>query len=373
MTFPGRDMRQGTFTAGTFEEATSIPTTVKINCGFVPTKIELINMTTLTTMTAATPPVNNTAFYKIYRAVWQQEFASFTTPFTMLEALTPSAATSSVSYVSTNGISAYHGQVTPPTSNQNSLVLGPTIAGTNTAKATGTFTITSTATLYVGATILMIRNSVNKQLGGMYFIVATIPNSTTFTIANAGWLSTANFTDGAETFKVQLVTVPPYYYPQLATVVSISQANPAVVTTSVNTGLTVGQQVRIRVPAVFGMTEMNNVQGIISAVSGNQITLGGTTGAFTLYNSIDTTAFIAFAWPAATAVPFNYATMTPVGSGPQIVASNLYNDDTLLDATQNISFDGFVVGSNILNTASATVFGIVAGDVFAWTAWRADQ
>jgi hypothetical protein len=374
MTFPGRDMRQGTFTAGTTGSAGTIPTTVTVNCGFVPTKVELINMTLLNTTMAGGPPVANPgANYLTFRATWMEQFASSVTPFTMLEALSPSAATISLGRVLTNGISAYHGQVTPANSSQNSLVLGPTIAGTNTAKGTGTFTIASTATLYIGATILMTRNSVNKQLGGMYFTVATIPSSTTFTIANAGWLNTANFTDGAETFKVQLVSVPPYFYPSLATVVAISAANPAVVTTSVNTGLTVGQVVRIRVPAVFGMMDINNVTGIISAVSGNQITLGGTTGAFSLNNGINSSAFTAFAWPAATSVPFNYATVTPVGSGPQIVTTNLYNDDTLLDATQNISFDGFVVGSGILNTASATVFGVTAGDVFAWTAWRADQ
>lgn len=367
MTFPGRDMRQGTFTLGE-----TIPTTVTVNCGFVPTKVELINMTAITSMAGGPPIVNPGATYLLYKAEWMEQFYSFTTPFTMIQAITASAATKSIGFVA-NGIIPYHGQVTPPSSSQNSLVLGPIIAGTNTAIATGTFTVASTATLYVGATILMTRNSVNEQLGGMYFTVATIPSGTTFTIANAGWLNTANFTNGAETFNIQLVTVPPYFYPSLATVVAISAANPAVVTTSVNTGLTVGQVVRIRVPAIFGMTQMNNVTGIISAVSGNQITLGGTTGPFSLNNGVNASAFTAFAWPAATAVPFNYATMTPVGSGPQIVTTNLYNDDTLLDATQNISFDGFVVGAGILATDSSTVFGVNAGDVFAWTAWRADQ
>jgi hypothetical protein len=378
MTFPGRDMRQGTFTAGTAGSAGTIPTTVVVNAGFVPTKIELINMTLLNTTMAGGPPVVNPgANYLTFRASWMEQFASSVTPFTLVEALTPSAATVSVGRVTSNGISAYHGQVTPASQSQNELVLGPRISGTNTAKATGTFTITSTATLYIGATVLMTRNSNNKQLGGMYFTVATIPSTTTFTIANAGWLNTANFTDGAETFSVQLVTVPPYFYPSLGTIVSISAANPAVVTTSVNLGLTVGQVVRLRVPSVFGMTQANNITGIISAVSANQITLGGTTGAFSLNNSVDSSAFTAFAWPAATSVPFTYATATPVGSGPQQVPESpavaFYNNDTILDATQNISFDGFVVGSGILNTASTTVFGVTAGDVFAWTAWRADQ
>lgn len=377
MTFPGRDMRQGTFTAGTLSDATTIPTTVKVNCGFVPTRVELINMTLLNTTMAGGPPVVNPgANYLTFRATWMEQFASSVTPFTMLEALTPSAATISLGRVLTNGISAYHGQVTPPTSSQNELVLGPTISGTNT-NTNGTFTITSTATLFPGATVLITRNSVNKQLGGMYFTIDTVASSTTFTIANASWLAAGSFTSGAETFKVQLVSVPPYYYPSLATVVAISAANPAVVTTSVSTGFTVGQVVRLRVPTVFGMTQANNITGIISAVSKNQITLGGTTGAFSLNNSIDTSAFTAFTWPLAAGVPFNYATVTPVGSGPQQVpdapAVAFYNSDTLLDATQNISFDGFVVGSGILNTASTTVFGVTAGDVFAWTAWRADE
>jgi hypothetical protein len=374
MTFPGRDMRQGTFQAGITGTASSIPTTVNVNCGFVPTKVELINMTAIANMTAAAPPVNSTAFYYIYRAVWQQEFASFTTPFTLIEGLTPSAATSSVSHLLTNGISAYQGQITPPTLSQDSLLLGPIIVGSNTAIATGTFTVTSTATLYPGALILMTKNSVNKQLGGVYFTVATVASATTFTIANAGWLNTANFTTGAETFNVQLVSTPPYYYPTNGVIAAISVANPAVITTTVNLNLTVGQVVRIRVPAVFGMTQANNLTAIISAVNGNQITLGGTTGAFSLNNGLNTSAFTpAFAWPAATAVPFNYATITPIGSGPQINATAIYNNDTIDDATANTSFNGFTVGSLLLNTATATVFGIVAGDTFAWTAWRADQ
>ena len=369
MTFPGRDMRQGTFTVGS-----TIPDTQTINCGFIPTKVELINMTLLNTTMAGGPPVANPgANYLTYRAVWQEQFASSATPFTMLEALTPSALTSSVGRVTSNGISAFTSQITPSSSSQNSLSLGPKIAGTNTAIATATFTITSTATLYPGALILMTANSVNKQLGGMLFTVNTVASGTTFTIANAGWLNTANFTNGAETFFVQLVSVPPLYYPKSSVITAISATNPAVVTTSINLGLTVGQQVRLRVPSQFGMTQANNVTAIVSAVSGNQVTLGGTTGAFTLNNGLNSSAFTAFAWPAATSVPFSYAQLIPMGSGPTLDGSGLYNFDSLSDATSNTGYQGFVVGSNILATPSATVFGVTAGDVFAWTAWRADQ
>jgi hypothetical protein len=369
MTFPGRDMRQGTFTVGS-----TVPDTQVINCGFIPTKVELINMTLLNTSMAGGPPVANPgANYLTYRAVWNEQFASSATPFTLVEALTPSALTSSIGRITSNGISAFTSQITPSSSSQNSMALGPKIAGTNTAIATATFTITSTATLYPGALILMTANSVNKQLGGMLFTVNTVASGTTFTIANAGWLNTANFTNGAETFFVQLVSVPPLYYPKSAVITAITAANPAVVTTSVNLGLTVGQQVRLRVPSTFGMTQANNVTAIVSAVSGNQVTLGGTTGAFSLGNGLNSSAFTAFAWPAASSVPFNYAQLIPIGSGPTLEGSGLYNFDSLADATANTGYQGFVVGSGILNTPSGTVFGATAADVWAWTAWRADQ
>jgi len=372
MTFPGRDMRQGTFTVPSTVSST-VGALVNVNCGFLPTKVEMIDMTALTSMSGGPPLANPGATYLTYRAVWQQEFASATTPFTLVEGISPSALTSSVQPILTNGISQYNGQVTPATLNQDSLLLGPVITGSNTAKASGTFTVSSTSTLYPGALILMTKNSVNKQLGGMYFTVNTVASSTTFTIANAGWLNTANFTNGAETFNVQLVTCPPYYYPTNGVITAITAANPAVITTSVNLNLTAGQVVRIRVPTVFGMTQANNLTAIISAVSGNQITLGGTTGAFTLNNGLNSSAFTAFSWPAASSVPFNYATITPVGSRPQINSTGYYNNDTIDDATENVSFNGFTVGSGILIGGSSTVFGVTAGDVIAWTAWRADQ
>jgi len=249
------------------------------------------------------------------------------------------------------------------------LVLGPKIAGTTYAKSTGTFTITSTATLYVGATVLMTGFTVDKQLGGMFFTVNSVASSTTFTIANSGnWLNTSSFTGGAQTFAVQLVATPSLYYPQNAQIVYISAANPAVVTTSTNLNLTIGQQVRLYVPKAFAMTQANFTTAIVSAVSGNQVTLGG------LVN-LNSSAFTAFAWPAATGVPYSPATLVPIGSGPTpttFLPVTQYNFDTLDDAVNNQAFQGFTVGSNILIGASSTVIGVTASDIISWTAWRGD-
>jgi hypothetical protein len=189
-------------------------------------------------------------------------------------------------------------------------------------------------------------------------------------------LNTSSFTGGTQTFNVQLVTVPGLYYPQNAQIAYISAANPAVITTTTNTGLTTGQEVRVYVPKAFGMTQANFMTGVISAVSANQITLGGaaagTGGGFGVQNGLNTTGFTAFSWPAVTGVPFTPAYIVPIGSGPYPNSLGYYNNDTIDDATINTAFQGFTIGTNILQTASSSVIGVTASDVLSWTAWRAD-
>lgn len=371
MTFPGRAMTQGSFLVPTSVSST-VTAVVNVNCGYIPTAVFLQNLTKYATTGGYTQQAWWNSAYPTGTTVQATAFSSTTILSSYL--FDTSLSSPSAPKFSTVGIVPYTNQVTPATSNQNSIVLGPVITGSNT-NTNGTFTITSTGTLYPGAMVLMTKNSVNKQLSGMYFTVATVATSTTFTIANATWLAGGSFTSGAETFNVQLVTAPPYYYPSMATIVNISQANPAVITTSISMGLTAGQVVRLRVPSAFGMTQANNIVGIVSSTSANQITLGGTTGAFSLNNAVNSSAFTAFAWPAAAAVPFTYASVTPVGSGPQINGPSTFNSDTVDDSTINISYSGFTVGAGILtgNTATSTAPIVAAGDVIAWIAWRADQ
>jgi hypothetical protein len=353
MAFAEHYMITGLTTAA---QSATLPATINVNCGFLPSRVVLTNETQYGSLATG---------FKTIQNLWWDATNPTVTKLQYLNAsgtgLLPGALASNT------GISLYDGHAASP----NQLQLGAKITGSNTAKATGVFTVSSTASLYAGATILMTGNTVNKQLAGMMFTVNSVIDGTTFNIANAGWLNTANFTNGAETFYVQLVLVPGLYYPQNAQIVSISQANPAVVTTSTNTNLTVGQQVRLYVPSVFGMTQANFVTGVVSAVSGNQITLGGA-NMFGVNNGVNSSAYTAFAWPAATAVPFSPATMVPMGSGPYPVTTNAYLADTLLDATINTAYQGFVINTGILVTASSTVIGVVASDVFSWTAWRAD-
>lgn len=341
MPFAEHFMLQGQFTA-----PETLPGTVNVNCGFIPTRVELVNLTRLGDSSA------NENWERVY---WQTAFG---TSNTMVEWHTASSTALNMSNVTANGITPYDGSVAPS--------YAAPLTGTLIDKTNGQFTVSSTASLNVGDLVRITNNVVMKQIGGLTFRIATINSGTVFTISDPGFLNTANFTNESG-FRARKLLVPAMYYPSRYTITAITRANPAVVTTSVAHGLTVGQQVRIRVPSQFGMVEINNLQGIISAVTTTTFTLGG-------LKTIDSSAFTAFAWPAATAVPFTPAIVEPIGSGPTpITVSTLtYNVDQLDDATANVSFQGFTVGNGLLLTATGAVIGIQASDVILWTAWRAD-
>ena len=112
------------------------------------------------------------------------------------------------------------------------------------------------------------------------------------------------------------------------------------------------------------MTQANNIQAVITAVTATTFTLG----------SVDSSSFTAFAWPAVTSLPFTQPTVTPIGSGPTPTTVGLvtYYQDLLDDATTNQQFQGFTIGSGLLLTSTNAVIGVTASDVFAWTAWRGD-
>ena len=343
--------------SGTATVPASLPSTLIVNCGFLPTKIQIINETEW--------GVTGSGNQLIQQIMWDSTNPTLTNMYSLNAAGTailPSQISSA-----TLGVSQYDGHAASP----NQVLLGPNIAGTSYVKATGTFTIASTATLYPGAVVLItnMQSGKDTQLGGMAFTVNTVPSPTTFTIANfSSWLNTASFAGGNMTFNVRLVQVGSIYYPSRHQITFISAANPAVVTTSSNSNLTVGQQVRLYVPKAFGMTQANFATAIVSAVSGNQVTLGGLI-------SLNSSAFTAFSWPANTSVPFTPAYLVPIGSGPSVQSGPpvvTYNVNQLDDATDSQAYQGFMIGSSILQTAAAGTIGVVASDVLSWTAWRGD-
>ncbi len=360
MPFAEHFMLQGTFTA-----PATLPGVININCGFIPTKVQLFDKTAILSMTGGPPALNPGTNYLGFQWDWNNDFG---TGLTSVFAMAPNNAVATVPVVSnglitSNGITPYNGQNASP--GVSAIGFGATVTGGALSKANPA-QLTSTAHgLQTGDQIMITgpftAATAMNQLGGIIFsVTVTGANTVTIPIDTSG----ANFTATTVT-TWRKVTVPPYYYPRYAVITGITAANPIVVTTSINHGLTVGQQVRLRVPSVMGMVQANNLTGVITAVSTTTVTIGG----------IDSSAFTAFAWPATTSVPFTPAYIIPIGSGPTpttFLPTTQYNFDTLDDATNNQSFQGFSVGTNILVTGSSTVLGIVASDKFSWVAWRGD-
>ena len=356
MPFAEEFMLQGTFTA-----PATLPGVQLVNCGFLPTKVQLINRTAIASMTGGPPALNPGTTYLGYQWDWNVDFGSTVTAVT---AMAPNNAVATVPVVSnglitTNGIAQYNGQIATP--GVNSIGFGPTVTGGALSKASPA-QLTSTAHgLQTGDQIMITgpftATTAMNQLGGVIFTV-TVTGANTVTIPIN--TNVANFTATTVTTWKKVIQ-PPYFYPRSTVITGITAANPMVITTATAHRQTVGPKINLLLPAIMGMTQANTLVAQITAVSTTTITL-----------DIDSSAFTAFGWPATTSVPFNVARIVPIGSGPSAVSTPPYwYDDTLLDATANISFQGFSVGTNILATASSTVLGVTAGDTISWTAWRA--
>lgn len=206
----------------------------------------------------------------------------------------------------------------------------------------------NTGALVAGDVVLLTGMTGQESLSGLEFQVDTIVANTSFRIAYA----MANSPGAAATAgNWRQVKWDPIFYPRRRFIANISAANPAVVTTTVDHGLTVGQEVRMVVPAAYAMTQMNGLSATITAVTASTMTL-----------DVDSSAFTAFAFPLPAAVPFSPALVVPLG---QDTAQSLSSSvDILADATDNQA----VIAMSLPGGADAP--GGASSDVMYWVAGK---
>lgn len=199
--------------------------------------------------------------------------------------------------------------------------------------------------LVAGDIVRIINVTDAQQLGGFDF---TVGNSTLTT----GTFSLDYMSQivAGTTGSWRRIAFEPQFYPRRRFATVITQAASAVVTLSVTHGFTAGQAVRFIVPSAYGMTEMNNLIGNITAVS---------TANNTITVDIDSSAFTAFAWPLTAGVPFSPALVIPVGE----TANDTYANN-LDDSTDNQGFIGMTLGAGIDGPAGST------SDVIYWRAGK---
>jgi len=199
------------------------------------------------------------------------------------------------------------------TSNQTP---GAPVTGTTITKADPPV-CTATAHGYVtGDRVRIYSSDTMDQINGLEFHV-TRTGANTFTLTYLD-TNTANFT-AAASFIARKIPNPPAFLPQRNVIASITQASSAVIEFLTTHNYNVGDVIRLNVSSAFGMIEMNGLQGTITAVS---------TANNTVTVDIDSSAFTAFAWPAAGSAPLTHAEAIPVGDN---------STNSLADATNNIS------------------------------------
>ncbi len=274
-------------------------------------------------------------------------------------------------------------------------LLSSPVATTAVTNATRPVVSTAnTAGVSVGS---IVRLSLNGQTDdtGPEFVVGAVTLNTSFTLLTASNpLANVPGAVGGATGFYRIVNRDHLFYPRNRYVVNITRAINPTVSTSVPHGMTAGQAVRLYIPTVSGMVQLNptaqnNYQyaSILTVVDDYNFII-----------DIDTTNFTAFTWPTVVQQPSQYPIMVPVGENtgvalsypanlqvqvPQVAGVQIPNTQSgiLADATVNTGFLGMVLGigglgnalgTSILGPAGsiANVSGVQSPDIMYWVAGK---
>lgn len=150
------------------------------------------------------------------------------------------------------------------------------------------------------------------QISGMNFQISTV-NANDYTLIG---LRASGFAAPATAGYTRRISKYAAVEPQFLYVTEITKATSAVVRTSVDPTqhYVVGMKVHFSVPSSFGMTEMNQQTGTITALSSAN---------YTMTVDIDSSAFTTFAFPASSSSPTAalFATVSPAGAKTTIDAN----------------------------------------------------
>lgn len=204
---------------------------------------------------------------------WEQSMAAGTGKSLLQTVTTDALATSDVT---TNGFT-FVDLAAPPTF---APLTGTTISQANPAVAA----LASTANLYAGDTVRITDSTGMLQIAGYDFTLGTVTANTSVQLA---YLDSSGFAAGATAFRLRKF-YQSKFYPRYRLITKITQATQAVVTFSVAHDFTVNEYVSFRVGSAFGMSQLNNVQGKVLAVTASTITI-----------DVNTTGMTAFAFPTS--------------------------------------------------------------------------
>ncbi len=205
----------------------------------------------------------------------------------------------SASTITTNGF-RFIDQSNPP--------VFAALAQTNISVANpAVVTMANTGAIQAGSVVRFDNTTGQLQTSGYDIEVTAVTVNTNITLT----LDSQNFAAVGTAGNARLI-IPPHFYPRyryimpIGGAVGITQAVNAVVSVTVAHDFTVGEKVSFRVPTAWGMSEINNVTGTVTAV-----------GTYTITTDIDSSGFTAFLPPtsAVYAAGVSPAVIVPAGAG----------------------------------------------------------
>jgi hypothetical protein len=234
--------------------------------------------------------------------------------------------------------------------------------------------VVSQVNTYSNGDLVRIYNTTGDlTLGGMVFQISSV-SGTGYTLlglpgtaANGFTAITAGFTRRVSQFAA---VDPEYLY--VTNISPGSVASPAIFGSIISTTVdpsnyyVVGMKVKVTVPAGFGMIQMNQLTGTITAIN---VAATTNTSAYNVVVDIDSSAFNAFVFPASALSPTAplFATIAPAG------AQTSFNPVTGVQTGYNFLQQPFHTGQFVpymfLGAGAASPAG-VANDVINWMSYK---
>jgi len=241
-----------------------------------------------------------------------------------------------------------------------SIIQTPNLTRTPTAISNAAIPVVSdvgcaAAGLAAGDIVRMYNTLGALQLCGIDFTVGTV-NADDFQLAHMAAIVAA----AAPGAAARYVRIPydSYWYPKHRYISKVrawpTDTTKAQITLTVTHGYQVGQKVRFVVPAQYGMTQLNGLEGTIVRINEND-----TNSTNTIIVDIDVNGFTAFSFPLTGAVPFSPAMVVPVGMDTAEALSVIPPYDILTDATQNTAYRGLILAPGAQSPA-----GLVNDKIF---------
>lgn len=239
-------------------------------------------------------------------------------------------------------------------------VPGPLVAisaGTNATPPV--MTVVSTASLNTGDIVRITDSASASNASGFDYSIEVL-SPTTFSLRN---MIAPGSVFGASHYR--LIAFDPIFYPRNRVICNMTAATQCVISTTVDHGFQVGDQIRLNIPSGYGnYSNLNGQQAVVVAVTA---ATPGNANTFTV--NVDTTGFGAFAIPIVANIPYTPAQVEVIGyySDATIVTNPVYpitNPNNLLDATVNRAFLGMRLAAGITSPGGS------ANDVIYWRAGK---